>query len=437
MVISMKNKWKVNRFDIILSLLFIGGCFRWFFIGIYGGLQAEIIILFIGLCCLLFRMKVKFERLSLMWGLYILNIAINIFYHREFDMVTIYYAILLFEIVLFAIFIKKDVCHYERILKYIILYGLFNALFVIIHYVMGNVFTSMYFNLLNEGARTTAENYIRLGHYFGFFIFPADPAGLIGITIFALLFKYMLSNNRKVIYKSKVFIFAILLFIPLLLTGKKGILFLTITTFIIIMLILYASKKQWCKVLGFLLGIVVVFALLWNYITTHQDNELFKRLNDFIYNLNTGGNFDSNRLEVWGYAITAWRSKPILGIGWRTFSDITELIFGSGHEVNCDYLQILCETGIVGLTLTLIPMIVMLYRTVFVCKKSIKDYSRDTNYKWIILCATFVQIFFVLYAAIEIPFYDYTFFTLYIISGMPINSAYRNYRYQLSIPEKF
>ncbi len=410
-----------------LLFLLLGGCFRWIYLGIGGGLFLQGCVLFVGLIFLFLAVNFGFRvrKDALIWLLYPINIWSNLILHNKLDNTTILYAIVASEITLYVLLSDMRLFNYKKIIKIVIVYGLINALFVIVQFLLGDVFNNALYSLLNSDGVTTASHYYRLGYYFGFFYTPSDPAGMIAFAMFALLLYFTIRRHGVFRLFSIKTVLLLLMFIPLLLTGKKGILFISIFSFIIVILMLYANRKQWIRAISLVVIISAVAIVLYFYIRSNQDMEIFRRLNTFFDNYQAGENFDSNRSFVWGYALSAWQDNLLFGIGWRNFRFITTAIYGSAHEVNCDYLQLLCETGIVGLTLTLIPMIVFLKRTLLVMKIVISDKFK-LDEQWCIICAAFIQFFFVVYAMFEIPFYDVTFYTLYIISCIIINRAYRD-----------
>lgn len=58
-----------------------------------------------------------------------------------------------------------------------------------------------------------------------------------------------------------------------------------------------------------------------------------------------------------------------------------------------------------------------------VCTKYVKN-EKNLRIKWSVLIAIYSQLFTVIYAFIEIPFYDILVFAIYIISCIVVNAAY-------------
>jgi len=66
---------------------------------------------------------------------------------------------------------------------------------------------------------------------------------------------------------------------------------------------------------------------------------------------------DSYRLTIYSDCLRMWRDKPLFGFGWGTFLDVypayrsfyTNLLVNHAHN---DYLELLVETGLAGVALT-------------------------------------------------------------------------------------
>ena len=76
----------------------------------------------------------------------------------------------------------------------------------------------------------------------------------------------------------------------------------------------------------------------------------------------------SGRLTLWIRAIRLFAGSPIVGIGWGRFSDHVADTFNvfSGAQLNNvhnNYLQLLCENGIIGFILVMTPMVYLFART--------------------------------------------------------------------------
>ncbi|MCQ4022556.1 MULTISPECIES: O-antigen ligase [unclassified Ruminococcus] len=329
----------------------------------------------------------------------------------------------------YVFFVDYAIEKYYDVYRFLIKLTVIYAVFVFLQYFLKDTFNNIYFSLLNDSYSYVANHYYNQGYYFGLIFNPHEIAALLSITIVALLL-WQIINRKKNVF---VICLIIVLLIPLLLSQKKAVIFLSFIAFFLVVCVMFASKKQWIRLGVFLVVVVLGYYILTYYISNNPDSDLFYRLAQFLDNVNSGESYDSGRSVLYDYAWAEFEKHKLFGIGWKSFNSLTTTVFGyaSGHEVNMDYLQWLCETGIVGFTMNMIPVLVTLYRTIYICVKYVKNMTNNKA-KCAVMVAIFSQFFTVMYAFFEIPFYDIVLFTLYILSCIVINSAYKEARRRYS-----
>lgn len=125
----------------------------------------------------------------------------------------------------------------------------------------------------------------------------------------------------------------------------------------------------------------------------------------------------SGRTELYSLAFSLYTGHELTGIGWGVFRLNTVGFFGRAdvsYAVHNVYIQLLCETGIIGLISFLIPVIVSLLY-------AIKKYRRIAKNRIVSLEKTsvetglFLQLFFLGYCMTGNPLYDYNFCITYFI----------------------
>lgn len=94
----------------------------------------------------------------------------------------------------------------------------------------------------------------------------------------------------------------------------------------------------------------------------------FTQMNQKVSGGNSQVEVSSGRFKLWGRAWNLFCENPIFGIGWGNFRlHLTDTYnpFNDGQLSNAhnNYLQMLCETGIVGFLLFVGPLFFILYRT--------------------------------------------------------------------------
>lgn len=416
----MKNeKFKIQ--SALFILLFVN-CSIWFFDGIIGWKRITFLVMLSGLLVLCTK-RFSVSKSALIWLLYPAVIIISLVINNAINNWSIYMFLMYLVVILYSLLINYDLSIFKTGILFLSGLGLFHACFVIIHFLLKGQFTDFFFPLLKyNGAYDTAIFYSGRKYYFGLNYKPHEVAGIIVISMSVFLIWGMLQTNLK---KKIIYIFPVLMIIPLLLTGKKGVTVCMGITFMLILLVRYISQKKWIKI-GIMIGAsAIIIALVIWYILTHLDSPLFSRFASFFINLMNGESADSGRGRIRDAAIQLWSENKLLGIGWFQFNKYTVERFGFSrtHSVNLDYLQFLCETGILGFILMMTPIIVTLKRTIQVWRNTLHTVT-DLKKQWIIYFAVFVQFFTILYAFIEVPFYNTMYFTIYIFSCMIINNAY-------------
>ena len=79
-----------------------------------------------------------------------------------------------------------------------------------------------------------------------------------------------------------------------------------------------------------------------------------------------GEDVSSGRIGLYKHAISLFLKHPIFGIGWGNYKGTTVGVVtqATPFEVHNIFLQLLCETGIVGCVCFVVPMIYTLVRTI-------------------------------------------------------------------------
>ena len=129
----------------------------------------------------------------------------------------------------------------------------------------------------------------------------------------------------------------------------------------------------------------------------------------------------SGRTVLYELALKLYSKSPVFGIGWAKYRPITKSIYKTAtmdaHNV---YLQLLCETGIVGTILYVTAVIVSLTLSILHYRKTIvSDTSECVSAKRenliTIEMGLFFQIFYIIYSLTGNPLYDYYFVIFYFM----------------------
>lgn len=147
----------------------------------------------------------------------------------------------------------------------------------------------------------------------------------------------------------------------------------------------------------------------------------------FIENFSVAGLFgSSSAIEITSGRIGLWRTawelfveKPITGIGWARFADhVTvhnDIINSTLENVHNNYLQVLCETGIIGFILIIVPFLYLFYRTIKAGKR-LKKYGSEAYLARIINSVAWgFQLFNLIVSFIDPSWYKISFWWFFAV----------------------
>lgn len=419
----MKKSFKNSKAVLPLHILLLTACLKWLFEGVWGQPFLEVLMLTCGLGLAVSRRGIKVNKISVVWVLYIINIFFSVIFHDP-SIGRTGRVLVMIEITCFLLFEKYDQLKYPQIYDFIIKLAFFYGFFALIQMIFKERFNSVYFPTLIQDYQKVANHYYRRGYFFGLIFNPHEIAYLLAVAFVALILWQVISRKLELVRGLGCVVLLALMF----LTQKKGVIALSMVSLFLVICVLYANRKHWIRIIGLILLVSIVSFAFFQYIKAHPDSVLFRRIIQFLEKLYSGQNTDSGRGPLQQFAIEEFNKHKLFGIGWRKFNSLTTSVYGYdfGHEVNFDYLQWLCETGIIGFIMNIIPVLVTLGRTLLVCAKYVRN-EKDLRIKWSVSLAIFSQFFTVMYAFIEIPFYDILVFAFYILSCIVINAAYLTY----------
>ena len=409
------KKIAISTNSICVMILLIIPALKWFFRGISSrGILIEAVLLALGIMICL---KLSISRDSLIWLGFIAPIVLRILYTRSEDRKSSF-CILFIILTLYIIVADIDKDSLLKGMAFIKYYGLLVASTVIIQYSNSNIFLKNVYNHLNNSDEVIEKYGYYMSRYYnsGIFYEPHDSACYIGVALGIIIIEILLNINKYINLGLMVF-----LVFCLILTQKKGILIATACAIIAIILSQYRKNRNIGKIVLFAIAIPILVVFSIRSIMAAQNTIVFLRMQRFLRLFFSGNESDFGRLKIYRDAIILWKEHPVLGIGWKNYITLSQQRFHYSipHEVNCDYLQMLCENGIIGFVLCMIPIVVTAIRS-FSIEKSRLVLSYDINDQRIIMYSFYVQILILLYAIVEVPFYDETFFSIYIFSCLII-----------------
>lgn len=226
--------------------------------------------------------------------------------------------------------------------------GIGNAVAIILSPVIPEIVSGIvgvvYYPLAPAGSIARTVNSIAKGVYYGFSGEKSIAAFIMALALNLYICEYYLNGKMP----KKKNIACILLFVALMMTGKR-MEFLVPIIFFLILFILIRKSGKFIKFIGILLVFAIGLFILPNVV---PQTELV--LNRFF---DSGADtLITGREIIWGHAFDMFEVNPIIGSGYGSFNDYissTNFVIPTGEDywnyhAHSVYIQVLCECGIIG-----------------------------------------------------------------------------------------
>lgn len=308
-----------------------------------------------------------------------------------------------------------DPAKYVISMKFMTFFGAFFAGGVILNYFLPSLY-DLCLNFFPSGF----ENAIRATTYLtgqriqGFTTNPGHAAGFIVIAILASIAQMERGNRRK---KGKMLI--VFMLATLSLTAKRAHFLFTIITVVFCYLLPVRGKekmKRYWKVFLVISALCVATVVSWDYLVTIP---FFARMEETLQGLMIGEDVTSTRSALSLWAMQLFKENPVMGIGWNAYKTtvIGNATMATALDTHNIYLQLLCETGIIGFALFISFFAVLWIQTKNAYIDCIK-LDKNENLTWgIALKFSFMfQTFFLLYGLTGNPLYDQSWQIIYMFS---------------------
>lgn len=307
----------------------------------------------------------------------------------------LYYMLTIIFFMLYYI-AKPDIKNFEKILKFIILFAFATSIITWIGFLYPKLYIDKIVNLLPVSDRLSVlksfpnVNPGLSNHY-------SRNAFFIVIGIMSLVY-FFIKENKKSTILSIAF-----LILSLFLVGKRGHLLFLIVSFLIAYLIYRRINIKTIIKLVLTASILATFSFLAiKYIP--GANVTYER----IIKKSSSADVSNGRIDMYKDIYELYKNNNYIPIGWGQYAKSTDYYHPGVHN---DYIQLYCETGIIG-------SIIILGIDIIFLKKSIV-FARKTKHPYSFLCLVY-NIFFLLYALTGLPHYDPELYIIYFF----INSSH-------------
>ena len=255
-------------------------------------------------------------------------------------------------------------------------------------------------------------------NYFAFKMYPnylnydyINSSGMAGITdhystngmmlanISILLFAFLLSRMNKISITYLALFSASIM--ALILCGKRAhFAFVIVACFLAYLIIDYKKKGKISKTFLVIFLLFIIYNLLATYSPEFQS--LISRFDNMTESRTT-----LIRYQLWASSIVGFYKNLIFGVGWPGGRELTLNVMGGNQDVHNEFIQILCETGIVGTVFFLGFMVlacIAAIKLLLLCSDNDLTYNKRTR-----CCVIFsfaYQIFFIIYCITASPLHQ-------------------------------
>lgn len=398
------NRFKIKKDNLILFIYAISAAY----FANNGGLSTALLsnsfihilmqTVFLGIPLISFCLKKrKAQKKDLHIYLFCILMFATTLYHSGW---SIFSTIRFASILLFCIY----VCRSKQLAKYtinILLASYYIYAFFTFFEFFDRGFYLSHIMPLFEDTAGVLRNAFSLGYMAGITGHTSSNGMFLCCAMLIIATRYLAKKNKIDIIILLVF------FAALLLTGKRGhVIFIVIALYGIFYFSLTGQKasKKLPKIIG-----VVIIAVGLAFIVIRNIPSLTVVVSRVQNALEGDDTSVQIRFMLWNLAINSFKSHPLTGIGWHQFYSTLSYSIGSnrGFETHNVYLQLLCETGIIGFGIYISWMVYILFSALKTYKKIVILSATDNEDKWIMGFATAFQLFFFMYCFTGNPLYDW------------------------------
>lgn len=299
------------------------------------------------------------------------------------------------------------------------------AAFVVVFTFLPELFLRMVYSHLSIIAQNYYDFFSPLGYGVSLGTYSyTDYVIFLGMAVCCADLAVNPRTSRRIAVNAVSLVFLLLAMVVL---GRRGELLAALVAMGLLMLALCSRRRRRMILIAVpLLGIAAV-ALLLAFLPQLKNIAVLSRYVETVEQILSGADFTSGRGTLLQMGWAGFLSKPIFGMGWGQYLQLSAQIGMCDTDGNliedCHniYLQFLCETGIVGAVLLLIP-IGYLFVTTCRLLKAAKAMEDKTTLRFVSF--SFLLQFFLLFLGLYDPsFQKLVFWCFYALALMFANAA--------------
>ena len=217
------------------------------------------------------------------------------------------------------------------------------------------------------------------------------------------------------------------LLVAMVVLGRRGELLAALVAMVALVLALCSRKKRRIILLCGALAAALGGTLVIFFLPQLAKVPVLARYVETVEQLLSGGDITSGRGALMAVAVDGFKSSPIFGVGWGQYVSLSAQIGMCDTDGNliedCHniYLQFLCETGVVGAVLILIPIVYIFVLTVRTLRAA--KYREDTAPLRFASVSFLIQFFLLFLGLYDPSFQKIVFWCFYSLALLFLKGA--------------
>lgn len=299
------------------------------------------------------------------------------------------------------------------------------AAFVVVFTFLTELFLSLVYPLLSDTAKVYYKFFAPLGYgvSLGGYSY-SDYILYLGMAVCCADLAVKPRTSRRIAAGSLSLAFLLLAMVIL---GRRGELLAALVSMMLLVLALCSRRKRRIILLAGIVCAVGGIALVLMLLPYLSRIPVLARYVETVEQILSGADFTSGRGALMGAAVKGFLAHPIFGLGWGQYLQLSAEIgmcdpngklMADCHNI---YLQFLCETGIVGTVLLLIPIFYLLCIT---CRMLREAKAMEDKSHLRFICISFLlQVFLLTLGFYDPSFQKIVFWCFYALALLFGNAA--------------
>ena len=392
----------------VLSILIASSMLIFALRGKFGAAVITICVLLI-IFLKLTRKKIKISY-CYFYAVFLLGFAVIFHAVRSY---SFEYYLLIGYLAATLVLMNSDLNIYNKLWNVLGYISIFEAIGIYMQWLLPTVYYSFISLILPSSVIFAIRNRLAGGYYTGFCREVSYTMFFVVIGLGIYIFNLVESKNEIISCKKKRIIIIVFLLGALVISGKRAtLLFFVVAIFII----QFINSRDRLKIVKYLLLGMAFIGAVWVLYPLWSRVPALSRIVDLLKYISADDmvGITNGRTAIYENAIELWKKNRMFGIGWGNFKYSTsQSTWYVGFDVHNCYLQILCETGIIGAIFYYILTffsIINSIRSILITRK----YGEEMHN--VALLTAVIQIFFCMYSSTEPILYEYTDYIIYFIS---------------------